>query len=59
MWNDFIMPMLVMRAQKLYSIGVGLMSLNSGCNRQWGPLMAAYCIDSSDAYLHLHNESIR
>jgi ABC-type glycerol-3-phosphate transport system permease component len=45
-WNDFIMPMLVMRDEKLYTIGVGLMSLNTGYDRQWGALMAAYCIAS-------------
>ncbi|MBU0714773.1 MAG: carbohydrate ABC transporter permease [Verrucomicrobia bacterium] len=45
-WNDFIMPMLVMRDQKLYTLGIGLMSLSSGYDRQWGPLMAAYCIAS-------------
>ena len=45
-WNDFIMPMLIMRDQKLYTIGVGLMSLSSGYDRLWGPLMAAYCIAS-------------
>ena len=45
-WNSFIMPLLVIRDQELYTIGVGLMSLNAGYDRQWGPLMAAYCIAS-------------
>jgi len=45
-WNNFIMPLLIMRDQKLYTIGVGLMALSSGYDRQWGPLMAAYCIAS-------------
>ncbi|MBL4700250.1 MAG: carbohydrate ABC transporter permease [Phycisphaeraceae bacterium] len=45
-WNDFIMPMIIMRDEKLYTIGVGLMSLNAGYDTQWGPLMAAYCIAS-------------
>ncbi len=45
-WNDFVMPMLVMRDEKLYTVGVGLMSLNSGYDTQWGPLMAGYCIAS-------------
>lgn len=45
-WNDFIMPMIIMRDEKLYTVGVGLMSLNSGYDTQWGPLMAAYCIAS-------------
>ena len=45
-WNDFIMPMLIMRDERLYTVGVGLMALNSGYDTQWGPLMAAYCIAS-------------
>lgn len=45
-WNDFVMPMIIMRDEKLYTVGVGLMSLNSGYDTQWGPLMAAYCIAS-------------
>jgi ABC-type glycerol-3-phosphate transport system permease component len=45
-WNDFVMPMIIMRDESLYTVGVGLMSLNSGYDTQWGPLMAAYCIAS-------------
>lgn len=45
-WNDFVMPMIIMRDEKLYTIGVGLMSLKSGYDTQWGPLMSAYCIAS-------------
>ncbi|MCF7853216.1 MAG: carbohydrate ABC transporter permease [Candidatus Pacebacteria bacterium] len=45
-WNDFVMPMLIMRDEQMYTLGVGLMSLNSGYDTQWGPLMAAYCIAS-------------
>ncbi len=45
-WNDFVMPVLIMRDEKLYTIGVGLMALNSGYDTQWGPLMAAYCLAS-------------
>ena len=44
--NDFIMPMLVMRDQRLYTIGVGLMTMDAGYDRQWGPLMAAYSMAS-------------
>ena len=45
-WNDFVMPMIIMRDEKLYTIGVGLLSLKSGYDTQWGPLMSAYCIAS-------------
>jgi ABC-type glycerol-3-phosphate transport system permease component len=45
-WNDFIMPMIIMKDEQLYTIGVGLMSLKSSYDTQWGPLMAAYSIAS-------------
>jgi ABC-type glycerol-3-phosphate transport system permease component len=45
-WNDFILPLIVLRDTELYTVSVGLMRLDGSYLKQWGPLMAGYCISS-------------
>lgn len=45
-WNNFVLPMVILRDSTKYVIPVGLMMLSGEFDKQWGPLMAAYLISS-------------
>ena len=45
-WNDFIMPLIVLRDTELYTVTVGLMRLDGAYLKQWGKLMAGYSLSS-------------
>ena len=46
MWNDFLLPLIVMRDQDLFTLGVGLIYLDGEYVKQWGQIMAAYFVAS-------------
>lgn len=41
-WNDFLLPLIVLRDKSLFTLGVGLIYLDGEYVKQWGPIMAAY-----------------
>ncbi len=45
-WNDFLMPLIVLRDPKLFTIGVGLIYLDGEYVKQWGQIMAAFFLAS-------------
>lgn len=45
-WNDFLMPLIVLRDPKLFTIGVGLIYLDGEYVKQWGKVMAAFFVAS-------------
>ena len=46
MWNDFLLPLIVLRDQDLFTLGVGLIYLDGEYVKQWGQIMAAYFVAS-------------
>jgi ABC-type glycerol-3-phosphate transport system permease component len=45
-WNDFLMPLIILRDQELFTLGVGLIYLDGEYVKQWGQIMAAFFIAS-------------
>lgn len=45
-WNDFLMPLIILRDQELFTLGVGLIYLDGEYVKQWGKIMAAFFISS-------------
>jgi ABC-type glycerol-3-phosphate transport system permease component len=45
-WNDFLMPLIVLRDPELFTIGVGLIYLDGEYVKQWGKIMAAFFMAS-------------
>ncbi len=45
-WNDFLLPLIVLRDKELFTLGVGLIYLDGEYVKQWGQIMAAYSIAS-------------
>lgn len=45
-WNEFLLPLIVLRDQELFTLGVGLIYLDGEYVKQWGQIMAAYFIAS-------------
>lgn len=45
-WNDFLMPLIVLRDPELFTIGVGLIYLDGEYVKQWGRTMAAFFVAS-------------
>ncbi len=45
-WNDFLMPLIVLRDKELFTIGVGLIYLDGEYVKQWGKIMAAFFLSS-------------
>jgi ABC-type glycerol-3-phosphate transport system permease component len=45
-WNNFVLPMIVLRDASMYTIPVGLMMLSGEYDKHWGQLMAGYMISS-------------
>lgn len=43
-WNDFLLPLIVLRDKELFTLGVGLIYLDGEYAKQWGQIMAAYFI---------------
>lgn len=46
MWNDFLLPLIVLRDQDLFTLGVGLIYLDGEYVKQWGQIMASYFVAS-------------
>ncbi|MSU72674.1 MAG: carbohydrate ABC transporter permease [Opitutus sp.] len=42
MWNDFLLPLIVLRDKELFTVGVGLIYLDGEYVKQWGQIMAAF-----------------
>jgi multiple sugar transport system permease protein len=45
-WNDYFMPLIVLRDPELFTIGVGLIYLDGEYVKEWGRIMAAFLIAS-------------
>lgn len=45
-WNDFLLPLIVLRDKELFTLGVGLIYLDGEYVKKWGEIMAAYFIAS-------------
>jgi len=45
-WNEFLLPLIVLRDKDLFTLGVGLIYLDGEYVKQWGQIMAAYVIAS-------------
>ncbi|KXU37869.1 ABC transporter permease [Cephaloticoccus primus] len=45
-WNDFMMPLIILRDQELFTLGVGLIYLEGEYVKPWGQIMATYFISS-------------
>ena len=45
-WNEFLMPLILLRDQELFTLGVGLIYLDGEYVKQWGQIMAAYFVAS-------------
>lgn len=45
-WNDFILPLIVIRDTELYTVTVCLLRLDGEYLRYWGPLMAGFALSS-------------
>lgn len=45
-WNDFMMPLIILRDRELFTLGVGLIYLDGEYIKQWGKIMAAFFIAS-------------
>jgi ABC-type glycerol-3-phosphate transport system permease component len=45
-WNEFLLPLIILRDQDLFTLGVGLIYLDGEYVKQWGQIMAAYVIAS-------------
>jgi ABC-type glycerol-3-phosphate transport system permease component len=45
-WNEFVMPLIVMREQARLPVTVQLMRMAGEYIKLWGPLMAGYAIAS-------------
>ena len=41
-WNEFLLPLIVLRDKELFTLGVGLIYLDGEYVKQWGQIMAAY-----------------
>lgn len=41
-WNEFLLPLVILRDRELYTLGVGLIYLDGEYVKQWGQIMAAY-----------------
>ncbi|MBL9207113.1 MAG: carbohydrate ABC transporter permease, partial [Opitutaceae bacterium] len=45
-WNDFLLPLIVLRDKELFTLGVGLIYLDGEYVKQWGQIMSAYFVAS-------------
>jgi ABC-type glycerol-3-phosphate transport system permease component len=47
MWNDYILPLIVMRDDNMLTLAVGLVRMDSEYVKEWGHLMAGYTLAST------------
>lgn len=45
-WNEFLLPLVVLRDRELFTLGVGLIYLDGEYVKHWGQIMAAYLFAS-------------
>ncbi|HWL53207.1 MAG TPA: carbohydrate ABC transporter permease [Chthoniobacteraceae bacterium] len=45
-WNDFLMPLIVLRDPHLFTLGVGLIYLDGEYVKDWGRIMASFLVAS-------------
>lgn len=45
-WNDFLMPLIILRDPQLFTLGVGLIYLDGDYVKEWGHIMAAFFMAS-------------
>ena len=45
-WNDFLLPFIIMRDDRLLTLAAGLIKLDGEYVKQWGEMMAGYSIAS-------------
>jgi ABC-type glycerol-3-phosphate transport system permease component len=45
-WNEFLLPLVVLRDRELFTIGVGLIYLEGEYVKEWGQIMAAFSLAS-------------
>lgn len=45
-WNDFLLPLIILRDPELFTLGVGLIYLDGEYVKHWGQIMAAYGVAS-------------
>lgn len=50
-WNDFLLPLLVLRDHDLFTVGVRLIYLDGEYEREWGRLMAAFLLAAIPLFL--------
>ena len=46
LWNEFMMPLIILRDKELFTLGVGLIYLDGEYVKQWGQIMAAFMVAS-------------
>lgn len=42
LWNDFLLPLIILRDKELFTLGVGLIYLDGEYVKPWGRIMASY-----------------
>ena len=45
-WNDFLLPLIILRDKELFTLGVGLIYLDGEYVKPWGHIMAAYFLSA-------------
>lgn len=45
-WNDFLLPLIILRDKELFTLGVGLIYLDGEYVKPWGQIMASYFLAS-------------
>lgn len=45
-WNEFLMPLVLLRDREMFTVGVGLIYLEAEYHKDWGEIMAAYSVSS-------------
>ena len=51
LWNDFLLPLIVLRDPQSFTIGVGLIYLEAEYVKEWGRIMASYMVASAPVIL--------
>ena len=50
-WNDFLLPLVVLRDPELFTVGVQLIYLDGEYVRRWGQLMAAFLLSALPLFI--------
>lgn len=45
-WNEYLLPLVIMRDQELFTLGVGLIYLDGEYVKRWGMIMASFTLSS-------------